>query len=207
MQTSLDILVLEVIGIGVIFQIIWLFITRFGRDQYLSDLTRFSKPNSRLSKFYSWRMESTNNALKEGIAVISIVLIITVSLSITQQGIESLLFLLPYLLFVIALVVLSVIQVIVRVHRLSKREDELLAKMKNKEDKINEAQQIVDWLYSQGKDGDGRLWFILYRAAQLPNPIGYAIRDALFEKRKEIEKGIEPEGVSSETEDSGIGIE
>ncbi|TXT56636.1 MAG: conserved membrane protein of unknown function [Candidatus Thorarchaeota archaeon] len=206
MQTNLEFLLVEIIGIGLIFQISWLFLSRYGRGSYLSDLTRFAKPSGRLSRYYSWRMESTKNAILEGVAIISIVTISSIFLAFWVNGLSSLLFALPYLLFVVALVTISAVQVVVRVKRLSKREEELLKKMEEAEYKVDEANQIVDWLHAQGKEGDGRLWFVLYRTAQLPNPIGYAIRDALLEKRKEIEEE-KIDVVPSEKKDEGIGID
>ena len=46
--------------------------------------------------------------------------------------------------------------------------------------------ELIENLMIQGSMGDGRVWFALYRLAQRPNQVGWAIRDVLIEKGKEM---------------------
>jgi hypothetical protein len=172
-------------------QMVWLWITRKGRKEYIRDLTSFRSPSGRFSKYYQWTISRLANALADAVVFeIVLVIAITVLLYFTE-GISAFWTYLPIIVFVLILSSLSSLQVAYRVRKLLAKEDQLLEKMESAEHKIDKAKQIVDSLKGEGPEGDGREWFALYKISQRTDPIGYSVRDVLMEMQK---GAVEPSG-------------
>ena len=96
-----------------------------------------------------------------------------------------------------------------RVKEINEREGKIMSSLSATTDKVGIARDMVENLMIQGSMGDGRVWFALYRLAQKPNQVGWAIRDVLIEKGREMREMYEytsPESDST-ARDKGPGIE
>jgi hypothetical protein len=188
---------------------VWLFLGRRARDVYLGDIMRFRAPSSSLSKYYDWRATRFVNALIEGVVFLVILLGSLVLVSVVVADIASFLDAILYVLFVMFLSFLSSVQMAWRVKEINERESSIVASIGTSIDKVGIAREIVDNLIIQGSMGDGRVWFALYRLAQRPNQVGWAVRDVLLERGKEmreIQKYAESEQDAA-ARDKGPGIE
>jgi hypothetical protein len=188
MQLTLDMLTYTIIIVGMILQTIWLYIGRNGRNSYMSDITHFRKPSSYLSKLYAWRLKDMYNPLIEGL-LFEVFLIITVLIiGMFSTDFESLYAASSIIVLVGLLSFLSAIQMARRVRTLEKIEMSIIQRLKITDDKIGSTRELVKNLYDQGQMGDGRKWFALFKLAQRDDISGYAIRDVLLEKGKEMVK-------------------
>ncbi len=172
-------------------QMVWLWITRKGRKEYITDLTSFRSPSGRFSRYYQWTITKLSRALADAVVFeIVLVIAITVLLYFTE-GIVTFWNYLPIIVFVVILSSLSSLQVAYRVRKLLAKEEQILERMESAEHKIDKAKEIVDGLKGEGPEGDGREWFALYKISQRTDPIGYSVRDVLMEMQK---KAAEPSG-------------
>ncbi|KXH75524.1 MAG: hypothetical protein AM326_08955 [Candidatus Thorarchaeota archaeon SMTZ-45] len=188
---------------------VWLFLGRRARDIYLGDIMHFRKPSSVLSRYYDWRVTKFLNALIEGIVFLVILLASLILISIILVDFAAFIDAILYVLFVMFLSFLSSIQMAWRVKEINQRENELRSSISSSTDKIGVAREMIENLIVQGPMGDGRIWFALYRLAQKPNQVGWAIRDVLFEKAKELRAmdQYSTREYNSATRDKGPGIE
>jgi len=169
----------------------------------------FRKPSSVLSRYYDWRVTKFLNALIEGIVFLVILLASLILISIILVDFAAFIDAILYVLFVMFLSFLSSIQMAWRVKEINQRENELRSSISSSTDKIGVAREMIENLIVQGPMGDGRIWFALYRLAQKPNQVGWAIRDVLFEKAKELRAmdQYSTREYNSATRDKGPGIE
>jgi hypothetical protein len=114
-----------------------------------------------------------------------------------------------YVMFVMFLSILSSLQMAWRVKEINERENRIITSIGTSTDKVGRAKEMVETLMIQGSMGDGRVWFALYRLAQRPNQVGWAIRDVLIEKGREMRDMLQYsiDDVTSTTPDKGPGIE
>ncbi|MFX1482243.1 MAG: hypothetical protein ACFFCP_03535 [Promethearchaeota archaeon] len=211
MQASLYSMLTFVIFLqALVLQTLWLFIGRRARDSYLNDIMHFREPSSAMSRYYHWRVTHYVNAVLEGI---SFQFILVGSLVVVSVLIADLALFMSSLIFVVFVMVLSFVssmQMAWRVKEINEREDRLTTSISYSTDKFKVTKELVDDLYVQGSMGDGRVWFALYRLAQLPNPVGYTIRDILLDKNREIvrsKKYAKSKDDGFSTPDKGPGIE
>ena len=188
MQLTLDILSYTVVIVGMIFQTIWLLIGRKSRNSYMADITRFRRPSTLFSKLYAWRLKDSLNPLIEGI-LFEVFLIITIlGIGVVSANFDAISAAATIIALVGFLSFLSAIQMARRVHNLGKMEESIVQRLKYADDKIGSARELVKELYDQGPLADGRKWFALFKLAQREDVTGYAIRDVLLEKGKQIVK-------------------
>jgi hypothetical protein len=187
----------------------WLFLGRRARDKYLGDIMSFRVPSSSMSRYYDWRVTRFTNALIEGIAFLVILLGSLILISVVMADFTAFMDAIFYVVFVMFLSFLSSMQMAWRVKEIKERENRILASIGISADKVGIAREMVENLMIQGTMGDGRVWFALYRLAQRPNQVGWAIRDVLIEKGKEMREMFQYS--KSETDpavrDKGPGIE
>jgi hypothetical protein len=187
----------------------WLFLGRRARDKYLGDIMSFRVPSSSMSRYYDWRVTRFTNALIEGIAFLVILLGSLILISVVMVDFTAFMDAIFYVVFVMFLSFLSSMQMAWRVKEIKERENRILASIGISADKVGIAREMVENLMIQGTMGDGRVWFALYRLAQKPNQVGWAIRDVLIEKGKEMREMFQYS--KSETDpavrDKGPGIE
>jgi hypothetical protein len=187
----------------------WLFLGRRARDKYLGDIMSFRVPSSSMSRYYDWRVTRFTNALIEGIAFLVILLGSLILISVVMADFTAFMDAIFYVVFVMFLSFLSSMQMAWRVKEIKERENRILASIGISADKVGIAREMVENLMIQGTMGDGRVWFALYRLAQKPNQVGWAIRDVLIEKGKEMREMFQYS--KSETDpavrDKGPGIE
>lgn len=206
MQALFNIISFTIILHGLLLQTMWLFVGRRARDKYLGDIMSFRLPASRLSRYYHWRVSSFQNALLEGgvfmITLIGSIIVLTTTL----YGFESMMSSNFIVFFIVFLSFISVLQHAWRVREVVDSETRIVASVGYSKDKIGVARTMVDNLYLQGPMGDGRTWFALFRLAQRPDAIGWAIKDVLIEKGKEEDSrvGMKDSGSLSE---NGPGID
>ncbi|MFW9975725.1 MAG: hypothetical protein ACFFDQ_10690 [Candidatus Thorarchaeota archaeon] len=165
---------------------VWLFLGRRSRDIYLGDIMHFRKPVSVFSRYYDWRVTKFFNALLEGVVFLVILLASLILVSIALVDFAAFIDAILYVLFVMFLSFLSSVQMAWRVKEINERENELRSSISAAIDKIGIVREMIENLIIQGSMGDGRVWFALYRLAQRPNQVGWAIRDVLLEKAKEL---------------------
>jgi hypothetical protein len=109
--------------------------------------------------------------------------------------------------FIVFLSFISAMQHAWRVREVVDSESRIIDSVGYAKDKIGITRTMVDDLYMQGPMGDGRMWFALFRLAQRPDTIGWAIRDVLIEKGKEEDTRFRKvETNSRSSRDSGPGI-
>lgn len=207
--TPYSALPLVIIVHALFLQGVWLYLGRRARDKYLGDIMHFRRPSSSMSRYYEWRVAGFVNALIEGVAFLVILLISLVLVSVAIADFATFMDASLYVLFVMFLTFLSSMQMAWRVREINQRENNILSSLGASIDKIGVARDIVENLMIQGEMGDGRVWFALYRLAQRPNQVGWAIRDVLIEKGKEMREiyKYEPREGDSATRDKGPGIE
>lgn len=146
----------------------------------------FRKPVSVFSRYYDWRVTKFFNALLEGVVFLVILLASLILVSIALVDFAAFIDAILYVLFVMFLSFLSSVQMAWRVKEINERENELRSSISAAIDKIGIVREMIENLIIQGSMGDGRVWFALYRLAQRPNQVGWAIRDVLLEKAKEL---------------------
>lgn len=169
----------------------------------------FRKPISVFSKYYNWRVTKFFNALLEGVVFLVILLASLILISIALVDFAAFIDASLYVLFVMFLSFLSSVQIAWRVKEINERENELRSSISAAIDKIGVVREMVENLIVQGPMGDGRVWFALYRLAQRPNQVGWAIRDVLLEKAKELREMDQYSTRESDrsARDKGPGIE
>ena len=207
--TPYSILSLVIIVQALFMQGIWLLLGRRARDIYLGDITRFKAPSSSLSRYYDWRVTSYFNALVEGFAFLVILLGSLIAISVILADFATFLDTILYVVFVMFLSFLSSMQMAWRVKEINDREKSIITSVSTSTDKVGVVKEMVENLIIQGAMGDGRVWFALYRLAQRQNMVGWAIRDVLLEKGKEMmemQQFTEREQDST-AKDKGPGIE
>ena len=186
---------------------IWLFLGRRARDMYLGDIMRFRAPTSSVSRYYDWRVTSYGNAIIEGIVFQFILVISSIGISLVMADFNAFVNVILYVLFVMFLSFLSSMQVAWRVKEINNQERYLVTSIGTSTDKIGVARNLIEDLIIQGPMGDGRVWFALYRLAQKPNKVGWAIRDVLLEKGKELREMDQYSTKDSVKSDKGPGIQ
>ncbi|MBY8996907.1 MAG: hypothetical protein KGD60_04195 [Candidatus Thorarchaeota archaeon] len=159
---------------------------RRARDVYLGDIMQFRAPSSFMSRYYNWRVTRFINALIEGVVFLVILLGSVILLSVAIAGVSAFMGASFYVVVVMFLSFVSIVQMAWRVKEINERENGIMASISTSADKIGIARELVENLMIQGSIGDGRVWFALYRLAQRPNQVGWAIRDVLIEKGKEM---------------------
>jgi len=185
MQTLFSIISIVILLHGLLLQTVWLFIGRVARDKYLNDIMSFRSPSSSLSRYYHWRVNSFLNALIESSLFLIILIGTIITLSTILFGFESLMASMLIVFFIVFLSFISAMQHAWRVREIVDREKRIVASVSYSTDKIGITRTIVEELFMQGSMGDGRMWFALFRLAQRPDAIGWAIKDVLIEKGKE----------------------
>lgn len=207
MQTLFSMPSLIIIMQGLLLQSIWLFIGRLARDRYLNDIMSFRSPSSSLSRYYHWRVSSFLNGLIEGFLFLIILIGSTIALVSIIFGYDMMVASLAILVFIVFLSFISAMQHAWRVREVVSSESRIMDSVSYAKDKIGRTRTMVDDLYMQGPMGDGRMWFALFRLAQRPDAIGWAIRDVLMEKGKEEDTRFRRAESGSElSDDSGPGI-
>jgi hypothetical protein len=193
---------------GVLLQTAWLYLGRKARDKYLNDIMSFRKPSSSLSRYYHWRVNSFLNALTEGGLFLIILIGSTITLVTILFGFETLVASTFIVFFIVFLSFISAMQHAWRVREVVDSETRIVVSVGYSKDKIGVAKAMVEDLYMQGQMGDGRMWFALFRLAQRPDSIGWAIRDVLIEKGKEEEARLQRSKTdSSSLTKNGPGID
>lgn len=185
MQTLFSIISVTIVLQGLLLQTVWLYLGRVARDKYLNDIMSFRSPASVLSRYYHWRVDSFLHALIEGVLFLVILIGSIITLSTILFGFESLLESTFAVAFIVFLSFISAMQHAWRVKEVVDSETRVVASVGYSKDKIGTTRTMVDDLFMQGPMGDGRIWFALFRLAQRPDAIGWAIRDVLIEKGKE----------------------
>jgi len=210
MQLGFDSMLSFVIIFHALFmQGVWLFLGRRARDRYLGDIMHFRAPSSSLSRFYNWRVSRFFNALVEGIVFLIILLGSLILLSVALMDFAAFIDAIFYVMFVMFLSFLSSMQMAWRVKEINEREHGIISSVSTASDKVGISRDLVENLMVQGSMADGRMWFTLYRLAQRPNQVGWAIRDVLIEKGKEMREMYQYSKSESEpaATDKGPGIE
>ena len=207
--TPYSTLPLVIIVHALFLQGVWLYLGRRARDKYLGDIMHFRNPSSSMSRYYDWRVAKFANALIEGVVFLAVLFLSLVILSVAIANLDMFMAAGLYVLFVMFLSFLSSMQMAWRVREINQRESNILSTLGSSIDKIGVARDIIENLMIQGSMGDGRVWFALYRLAQRPNQVGWAIRDVLIEKGKEMREmyKYEVREPDTSTRDKGPGIE
>jgi len=164
----------------------WLYLGRRARNVYLGDIMQFRTPSSFTSRYYNWRVTSFINALIEGVVFQVILVGSLILLSLALADFAAFLGSSLYVVIVMVLSFVSSMQMAWRVKAINEQEKGIIASVATSADKIGIAKELIENLMIQGSMGDGRVWFALYRLAQRPNQVGWAIRDVLIEKGKEM---------------------
>ena len=147
---------------------------------------QFRTPSSFTSRYYNWRVTSFINALIEGVVFQVILVGSLILLSLALADFAAFLGSSLYVVIVMVLSFVSSMQMAWRVKAINEQEKGIIASVATSADKIGIAKELIENLMIQGSMGDGRVWFALYRLAQRPNQVGWAIRDVLIEKGKEM---------------------
>ena len=192
---------------ALILQGIWLLLGRRARDSYLGDIMHFRTPVSSMSRYYDWRVTKSINAVMEGIVFQIILVGSLIGISVVLADFAAFIDAIVYVLFVMALSLMSSMQMAWRVKEINDRERNIISSVSTSSDKIGIAQSLIENLILQGQMGDGRVWFALYRLAQKQNQVGWAIRDVLIEKGKELREMNKYPSREPARTDKGPGIE
>lgn len=192
---------------ALLLQSIWLYVGRISRNRYLADIMTFRSPSGRLSRYYSWRVTSFENAIGEGVAFLVILTASLYALGFTLFPIDDVNGAFVIVVFVVFLSLLSALQHAWRVKEVVEGEDRINTAIKTSTDKIGVARMMVDDLYLQGAMGDGRTWFALFKLAQKQDQVGWVIRDVLLEKGKEEDERFQRHDTPSSSADSGPDID
>lgn len=201
----LSVLTLLIFAQAMFMQAAWFIVSRRARDIYLGDLMNFRTPKSIFSRYYHWRVTRFRNGLIETVVYEIILLASLLAISLALFDFTAFLEASLIVAFVVFLSLVSSVQMALRGREINQRERQLLSMIGTEIDKVGLVRQMVDDLIAQGQMGDGRVWFALYRLAQRPNQVGWAIRDVLIEKAREMDEkfrysSIEREPTSSEKE-------
>jgi hypothetical protein len=208
MQILFTLISFTILLYGLLLQAVWLFLGRKARDRYLNDIMSFKAPSSSLSRYYHWRVDSFLHALIEGGVFLSILIGSIIALTTILFGFDSLIASAFIVFFIVFLSFISAMQHAWRVREVVDSETRIIASVGYSKDKIGIARSMVEDLYMQGSMGDGRMWFALFRLAQRPDTIGWAIRDVLMEKGKEEATRFQRSKMdSSSVSDKGPGID
>jgi hypothetical protein len=164
----------------------WLYLGRRARNVYLGDIMQFRTPSSFISRFYDWRVTRFVNVLIEGVVFQVILVGSLILLSLALADLATLLGAGLYVVIVMFLSFVSTLQMALRVKAINEQEKGIVSSIATSTDKIGIARELIENLMMQGSMGDGRVWFALYRLALRPNQVGWAIRDVLIEKGKEM---------------------
>jgi hypothetical protein len=191
MQNLITTVSFVIVLLALLLQTLWLLIGRISRDKYLSDIMRFRRPSSSLSRYYSWRVEHSANGIVEGFLFLFILIISFITLGLMVFSLDLVIQSTPIILIVLLLSFLSSIQHSRQVKEINDTETRIVTSVKTSVDKIGVAKRMVNDLYNQGTMGDGRTWFALFKLAQKQDQIGWAIRDVLMEKGKEEEARVQ----------------
>ncbi|MFW9843177.1 MAG: hypothetical protein ACFFEV_01245 [Candidatus Thorarchaeota archaeon] len=163
----------------------------------------FRSPSSRLSRYYSWRITSFENAFGEGIVFLVLMLsslyMVGFSFFLVKDVNEAFLI----VVFVSVLSLLSALQHAWRVKEVVDSEGRINTAIRTSTDKIGVARMMIDDLYLQGVMGDGRTWFALFKIAQQQDQVGWVIRDVLLEKAKEEDARFQRQSAKESSVDSG----
>jgi hypothetical protein len=188
---------------------VWLFLGRRARDRYLGDIMHFRAPTSSMSRYYNWRVTKFTNALIEGVVFLVSLLGSLILISVALMDFTAFIDAIFYVMFVMFLSFLSSMQMAWRVKEINERERGIVSSISTSTDKVGIARDLVENLMVQGSMGDGRVWFALYRLAQRSNQVGWAIRDVLIEKGKEMREMYQYPKSNDEpaAPDKGPGIE
>ncbi|MGY5858903.1 MAG: hypothetical protein RTU63_06005 [Candidatus Thorarchaeota archaeon] len=187
---------------ALLLQSIWLYLGRISRNRYLTDIMTFRTPSSRLSRYYSWRVTSFENALKEGVVFLVLLVSSLYALGFAIFPIDMVNGSFLIVVFVVFLSLLSALQHAWRVKEVADGEGRIDTAIKTSTDKIGVAKMMIDDLYLQGAMGDGRTWFALFKLAQKQDQVGWVIRDVLLEKGKEEDARFERQSTPSKSPDS-----
>lgn len=208
MQTIFSIISVTILLQGLLLQTVWLYLGRIARDRYLNDIMSFRSPSSSLSRYYHWRVDSFLNGLIEGCLFLIILIGSIIMLGTILFGFESLVASTFIVFFIVFLSFISAMQHAWRVKEVVDSENRIVDSVKYSTDKIGITKTMVEELFMQGPMGDGRMWFALFRLAQRPDSVGWAIRDVLIEKGKEEESRFQKSKTdSSSLPGSGPGID
>jgi len=191
---------------AVFLQGVWLFMARRARDIYFRDIMNFRSPTSTLSRFYDWRMTISSNALIEGLVFQVILVGSLVGISIALVNLAAFFDVILYVLFVMVLSFLSSLQTAWRVKEINDQERYLVTSIGKSTDKIGVTRDLIENLILQGAAGDGRVWLALYRLSQKPDKVGWAIRDVLIEKGRELREMNQYQPQDSDSPDNGPGV-
>ena len=191
---------------GLVLQSIWLYVGRISRNRYLEDIMTFRAPSSKLSRYYSWRISSFENAFGEGMVFIVLLLSSLYMIGFSFFPVHEVNGAFLIVVFVVFLSFLSALQHAWRVKEVVDGEGRINTAIRIATDKIGVARMMVDDLYLQGAMGDGRTWFALFKLAQKQDQVGWVIRDVLLEKGKEEDARFQrhttkPDPVDSSTKD------
>ncbi len=181
MQTLMVTISVMVFVTAMFIQMLWTYIGRKGRDSYLRDIGDFRKPDSSLSRYYNWRVDSVRNAIVDGAIFDILLLLILIVLLLMTLEIYQIPDALVYVAFVMVLSSASTIQAANRIKGLKQREMNIIKQVEEATDKITAAREIAIFLISAGPTSDGRMWFAFYRIGQRQDPIGWAVRDVLLD--------------------------
>jgi len=184
-------------------QSIWLYLGRVSRNRYLTDIMTFRTPAGRLSRYYSWRVTSFENAIKEGVVFLVLLVSSLYALGFAVFPIDMVNGAFLIVVFVVFLSLLSALQHAWRVKEVVDGEGRINTAIKTSTDKIGVARMMVDDLYLQGTMGDGRTWFALFKLAQKQDQVGWVIRDVLLEKGKEEDARFERQSTKPSSPDAG----
>jgi hypothetical protein len=195
-----------VFGLGLLVQFVWIVIGRWARNSYLRAITHFSRPSSTLGRFYSWRISKVHHVLLEGVALDLGILAAMVVLVFPLVSLTEIIDTLPILALVLGLTFMSAVQEANRIRAVLRAEQHLLRDINADEDKVGRVELIVESLLSQGRMAAGSVWTALFSIALVQNPIGYAVRDVLMEKRSEFPRAREPGERPPSDPDDGPGI-
>jgi hypothetical protein len=188
---------------ALILQSVWLYLGRISRNRYLTDIMTFRKPSSRLSRYYSWRVTSFENAFAEGIMFLMVLIASLYVLGFSFFSLDQVNGAFMIVVFVVFLSFLSGLQHAWRVKEVVDGEGRIATAIKTATNKIEVAQMMVDDLYLQGAMGDGRTWFALFKLAQRQDQVGWVIRDVLLEKGKEEDARFHRQETKTSSVDSG----
>lgn len=207
MQSMANLVSFVIVLLALFLQTLWLLIGRISRDRYLRDIMSFRVPSSRLSRYYSWRIENAANGIVEGFVFLFILITSVIGMGLTVFTIDLVIQSAPILLFVVFLSFLSAAQHTWRVKEIIGTEIRIITSIKTSSDKIGVAKRMVDELYDQGSLGDGRTWFALFKLAQRRDQIGWAIKDVLIEKGRGEDTQIQKQKTNQDTSSTDSGPE
>ena len=162
----------------------------------------FRTPSGRLSRYYHWRVTSFENAIKEGVAFLVLLVSSLYALGFAMFPVDLVNGAFLIVVFVVFLSLLSALQHAWRVKEVVDGEGRISTAIQTSTDKIGVAKMMVDDLYLQGAMGDGRTWFALFKLAQKQDQVGWVIRDVLLEKGKEEDARFERQSTKPSSSDT-----